>query len=420
MEITKEMLEGFEKGQGKRITINGETKNYPTYKIPLKYLWFNDENGRIITEIAQYKALHKDFNFDEYKRNDLDGYENLLKELVELSSNDSKKSFYETKESIKLNGQKEAGVILSDGRIIDGNRRFACLVELFQETKDERFATFEAAWFPAPLFTDDNRWKFIKEMEHSLQFNIDPVRKYSRIALLESFYHDTLCQSNRGFTKKEYCDSTGMKPSDYDKDKRVVEVMLDFLQFIKHPREFWIIKEGKWDTALEEIADAKVPADKWVKAREVVYSYLMAAKDVEVAKNIKKIIDSAMKGTAMYKELKIQFYDQLSHDDIVNLRNIINQKYSNNKQEISQEQESQFSRISKTIADLYGTCQLNQQLTELEVEPITILDQIIKQATNLANNDSLLQMRAAQDDEFKAKLEQLENIISKIKKNFNW
>ena len=73
MEITKEMLEGFEKGQGKRITINGETKNYPTYKIPLNLLMFNEKNGRIITEIAQYKALHPNFNFEEFKRNDFDG-----------------------------------------------------------------------------------------------------------------------------------------------------------------------------------------------------------------------------------------------------------------------------------------------------------------------------------------------------------
>lgn len=33
----------------KRLTIGGETKDYPVYKFPLECLYYNDQNGRINT-----------------------------------------------------------------------------------------------------------------------------------------------------------------------------------------------------------------------------------------------------------------------------------------------------------------------------------------------------------------------------------
>ena len=419
MEIAKEMLEGFDKGSGKRITIDGETKNYPTYRIPLNYLIFNEKNGRIITEIAQYKALHPNFNFEEFKRNDFDGYRNLLKELVEQSSNDAKKSFYETKSNIEKNGQKEAGVILSDGTIVDGNRRFACLLELYQDTKDERFATFEATWFPAPLPDDTNKQRLIKEIEFNLQYNNDPIRKYSRIASLESFYYDTLCPSTKTFNKDDYCKHTGMKSADYDSDKKVVEIMLDYLDFIRHPSEFWIIKDEELDSALEQIAGVKFDQQQWPKIREVIYTYLTVAKKGDVSKNVRKLIDSANKGTGLFKEFKMQFYDEITHDDIKQLKNIMGKKFSNPNNQISSDEGTQLDKISKSVDNIFSQCQINQQISDLESEPITLLNQIIKQVNNLANNDSLQQMKADQENEFIEKLWQLEEIINKIKHNFN-
>ena len=43
-------------------------------------------------------------------------------------------------------GQREAGVVLPDGRVIDGNRRFTCLRKLHREyPNDEKFSYFLAA-----------------------------------------------------------------------------------------------------------------------------------------------------------------------------------------------------------------------------------------------------------------------------------
>ena len=42
----------------KRLTIGSETKDYPVYKFPLEYLYYNDQNGRINTVYHQYISNH--------------------------------------------------------------------------------------------------------------------------------------------------------------------------------------------------------------------------------------------------------------------------------------------------------------------------------------------------------------------------
>lgn len=415
MDLNDDILSGFERGGG--IKIN--SKVYPTYKIPLSYLWFNDQNGRINTEVAHYKSLYPDFDFEECKRNDLVSYNERFKHFIKESSGDGEKSFYHTKQDIQKKGQEIPGLVLSDGRIVDGNRRFACLLELFNETKDEKFATFEAAVFSAPSGNDIDKWKQIKQIEHTLQFDNDPIRDYSRINLLNSFYTDTLCPKTRLFTKEEYCESTGMKPADYDKDQKIVEIMLDFLKFIKHPGAFWIIKQEKLETTLENIANEKFDLDEWMQMREAIYMHLLTTRNTDVAKNIKGLVDSAKKRTSMYPEYLDQFYEKISPDEIKQVKNIISDKFNNVNSEISSEQDSCLNAIGKKVDNIFNECKMNQEIINLENEPIAMLDRLLKDAVALANNDAIKQMKAMQEEEFKDKLNQLQILIDKIKQNFN-
>src|SRR5659263_247062 len=60
-----------------------------------------------------------------------DSYNNIIHEFITESNRDAIKK---TQTNIKLVGQQESGVVLSDGRIIDGNRRFTCLRNIQKET----------------------------------------------------------------------------------------------------------------------------------------------------------------------------------------------------------------------------------------------------------------------------------------------
>lgn len=60
--------------------------------------------------------------------------------------------------------QREPGVVLSDGRIIDGNRRYTCLRKLSE--KNDRFKYFEAVILERNI---ENNAKQIKMLELFIQ-----------------------------------------------------------------------------------------------------------------------------------------------------------------------------------------------------------------------------------------------------------
>ena len=95
------------------------------YRIPLKYLYYNDENGRIATQIR------REFGTLSPHADELDSdYNDKIAAFIE---EDNASALKKTKKSIKEKGQQVYGYVLQDGRIIDGNRRFTALRQLQAE-----------------------------------------------------------------------------------------------------------------------------------------------------------------------------------------------------------------------------------------------------------------------------------------------
>ena len=114
----------------RKLTVDGLTKAYPVYKVKLDWLFYNDQNDRIATWISQYKSQHEGKTPDSADR---EVYNNIIEEFIVASNPDA---IRKTQANIELVEQREPGVVLADGRIIDGNRRFTCLRRLAQ--KNER------------------------------------------------------------------------------------------------------------------------------------------------------------------------------------------------------------------------------------------------------------------------------------------
>ena len=105
----------------RKLTLGGITKAYPVYKVRLDQLFYNDQNDRIATWITQYKNDTANTAFSELSREE---YNKIIEKFI-IDSNST--AIEKTKNNIALVNQREPGVVLSDGRIIDGNRRFTCL-----------------------------------------------------------------------------------------------------------------------------------------------------------------------------------------------------------------------------------------------------------------------------------------------------
>ena len=139
-----------------KMVVDGLTDTYPIYQVRLDHLFFNDQNDRIATWISQYKA---DNGADSLNRNDVERYNAVIQSFITQSNPDRLK---QTEMNIEMIGQQEHGVVLADGRIINGNRRFSCLRNLSKKRLycvgsmfviSKQYATTDPTQLPRPGLT---------------------------------------------------------------------------------------------------------------------------------------------------------------------------------------------------------------------------------------------------------------------------
>ena len=116
----------------KTVVISKNSETFPVYRVQLKYLYYNDQNDRISTEIVRYCTEN-----NAELPTDREEYNKIFEKLVVDSKPDA---IERTQRSIANRGQDNPGVTLKDGRVVDGNRRFTCLRRIQAETNQESFS----------------------------------------------------------------------------------------------------------------------------------------------------------------------------------------------------------------------------------------------------------------------------------------
>lgn len=230
----------------KRLTIGGEPKDYPVYKFPLEYLYYNDQNGRINTVYHQYISNHGKLTpeIGDSKYNEI--FERFIYES-------KKQALKNTQFSISEKGQQEPGVILSDGRVIDGNRRFTALRRIQKETKIQQY--FEAVILSFDISKKIDEKK-IKELELDLQLGREERVSYDPIDRIFDVYNTIEVQ--KLMTPEEYKKASGAgNTKGINKDLRLAKLIIKFLSIVA-PNEnpidkFYLARELKLDGPLEDI-----------------------------------------------------------------------------------------------------------------------------------------------------------------------
>lgn len=214
----------------RKITINGITKAYPVYRVRLDQLFFNDQNDRISTWISQYKSENGD---DFFINLDRASYNAIIEQFI-IQSNEA--AIEKTQMNIQLVHQREPGVILADGRIIDGNRRFTCLRKLAMN--DEEFNWFETVILDTDI---ENGKKQIKMLELAIQHGEEKKVDYNPIDRLVGVYQDIV--ETGLLTVEEYAYSTN--ETVFEVKKRIESAMLlvEFLDYIHMPKQYHIARE---------------------------------------------------------------------------------------------------------------------------------------------------------------------------------
>lgn len=240
------LIEGIEKGVviktelSRKITIDGLTESYPVYKVRLDYLFFNDQNDRIATWISQYKADNNIGKLDMY---DMKVYNDIIQEFIYKSNPDAIKK---TQANIELVDQREPGVVLLDGRIIDGNRRFTCLRNLAKD--NAKFNYFETVILEKNL---ENNAKQIKMLELMIQHGEESKVDYNPIDRLVGIYNDII--ENELLTPKEYAMSTNITETEINKQIELAKLLVEFLEMINAPGQFYIARDMDLNGPLVEL-----------------------------------------------------------------------------------------------------------------------------------------------------------------------
>lgn len=382
----------------RKLTIDGITTAYPVYKVSLDWLFYNDQNDRIATWISQYKAQH---NGKAPDATDREAYNNIIERFIVESNPEAIKK---TRNNIEMVEQREPGVVLVDGRIIDGNRRFTCLRKLV--SKNAKFGYFETVILDCNI---ENSAKQIKMLELSIQHGEESKVGYNPIDRLVGIYNDII--STRLLSIEEYARSTNESEADVKKRVDVARLMVEFLEYIHAPYQFHIARELQLYFPLEELLSLikKCRTEgEVVDLKTAVFTNILMQTSTDMSRfvrNIKAVIGTEYQEEFFdeQKEIAAQIADGLPEVGKISaevIREVV-RKNDVSVQALERSMERALTKVKKN--------EIRNRPIQL-AEKATVFLESIDMHIFLKMNDSELQRLTRQ-------LDKLERVVAQIRKN---
>lgn len=351
----------FEKSSTKKLPLKGKTQVLNVYRIPIKHLKYNVKNGRIATFISQY--IDENGPLPE----DREEFNNIIEKFI-IDSNP--KAFQNTKNNIKELGQMEPAVVLSDGIVIDGNRRFTVLRQLSKEERNSaQFEYIDAVVLDREIYND----KDIKRLELNLQHGLESRVDYNPVERLVDIYETLIAEdSDTGkplFSIKEYARDAQMKENDVKRDKEVAELLLEYLEFLHQPKKFHIARQQKIDGPLREIhgilKSRKIDESKHFEIKEFLFANLLTLK--EDPTRMIRALRKPLEDERLKEELLEQSEDSLDEiDEVLSSDEVQNEVEKTGIVNVPSEIQESIIRVTEDAVD-------NSKLEDARNQPIEAL-----------------------------------------------
>ena len=394
----------------KTIVMKNRSIDFDVYKIPIDLLVYNLNNGRMFMEVRK-KENDDNIDLSEMKKIDPANYNNEIESLIWETSEERNEY---TKKDIQKFGQIEPGVILDDGTVIDGNRRFTCLRKLHREyPNDEKFSYFLAAIIRVDGQQITN--KLLKEYELRVQFGNDEKVDYKPINKFMSIY-ELIEKNNEDFDYTTVGELINKKPGEINKICKTCKLVDEFLDYIEKPGEYQIAEEYNIYWPLEPLVtyfdnDGKnlTPVEQQ-KRKCLYFDYLLT---LDVALMTQNLRDSLIKKVFKNKVETEKLIDK--HNQIIGglISNIINTSTSSdefNEQINSLRHSDEAEEDKKVYQDTVG--KLND-ISQLDM-PIKICNKINDLIDDLNIQPLISANNAIADSKLKDIQEQLKEALNKI------
>ncbi len=293
MEMEKFINTGIAEGwvrktdNSERKFINGQNQDCPIYEVRVDKLHFNVQNGRIATFISRYQAEHP-----EGLPQDQTELDNLIAGMVEA---DNPKHLKTTMLDIKNKGQQQSAIILTNGVVIDGNRRFTCLRKL--SAAENTLRMLRCCVFPDTY--DENA---IKGLELEIQLGEDTKQEYDAISRLVDI--DRWVNEGR-MTAEEYAKHANMKQSKMKNCLAQIDMLKDFLEFCEAPGAFHIAQDLKLQGPIESLTNGLVKVknkDKREEIKNAVFVNLMCQTFGDATRGVREFIDNLIADDKLREE----------------------------------------------------------------------------------------------------------------------
>lgn len=381
----------------KKLSIDNHTQTYKVHKIRLDNLYYNDQNDRIATWISQYKAEH---GVDQLDMNDKEQYNPIIQTFITKSNPEALKK---TQNNIELIGQREAGVVLADGRIIDGNRRFTCLRNLEQKLGQTQY--FEAVILEHDIMQNA---KQIKMLELLLQHGVDKPVDYNPIDRLVGIYNDIV--ENELLTVREYASSVNQQERDIQREVEKAKLMIEFLEFINAPKQFYLARTLDLSEALKDLQSMlkKVKDDdKREDLKNIVFAQLSIAPVSDMNRYIRRIGKIASNARMLHGYVDEQMELAEKVCDIIEEHPVTTEKVINEHIRTQAEIQDAFAHSTeKWVSKVDGEASRNRPTQQAE-KAYDMLDTI---DTNIFKK-----MSEEQKDDVRSKLDLVQQVLDSIR-----
>lgn len=224
----------------RKVTYGGKTVVYPVYRVRLEYLYYNDQNDRIATWISRYEAEN---GTDALSGLNRESYNRIIENFIYESNPEA---IRKTQKNIELVGQREPGVTLADGRIVDGNRRYTCLKIIQRESTEPLY--FETVLMDMDIQADK---KQIKMLELAIQHGEEKKVDYDLIDYAVGTYRDIV--QTQLLTIEEYAASTNEPLVEVKKRIEITGIICEFLEYLKLPEQYHIARDYQVYSLFQEM-----------------------------------------------------------------------------------------------------------------------------------------------------------------------
>ncbi len=270
----------------RKVTFDGKTEIYPVYRVRLDALYYNDQNDRIATWISRYRAEKGAGALSSLKSQE---YNDVIEQFICESNPDSIKK---TQKNIALVGQQQPGVILADGRIVDGNRRYTCLRRIQRESGEKQF--FETVIMNADMNKDR---KQIKLLELSIQHGEEEKVDYDMIDYAIGTYRDVVV--TKLLTVQEYAASTNETVADVNKRIETAMLISEFLEYVKLPGQYHVARDYQVYSLFFEMLPllSKMNGEEKDRLKKIAFNnvLLKAVPDQRIfIRDIKKLVKNGL------------------------------------------------------------------------------------------------------------------------------